>query len=80
MSSVIGFLKTDGAEVGVLECNDYPLLSQHTLESAGLSRSRVVDSARRSVLYAHNRYFRVSKCDVDDVVHVWNSGYTLWYG
>lgn len=80
LSSVIGFLKTDGAEVGVLECNDYPLLSQHTLESAGLSWSRVVDSARRSVLYAHNRYFRVSKCDVDDVVHVWNSGYTLWYG
>ena len=79
LSSVVSLLKVNDAEVGVLECNDYPLLPQHTLENAAFSRSRVVDPVRRGVLYAHNRYFRVSKCDVDDMGHVWNSGYTLWY-
>ena len=79
LSSAVSLLKANDAEVGVLECNDYPLLPQHTLENAGFSRSRVVDPVRRGVLYAHNRYFRVSKCDVDDMGHVWNSGYTLWY-
>ena len=79
LSSVISLLKTDGIEVGVLECNDYPSLSQHVLEDAGLTQSRLVNPVRRCVLYAHNKYFRVSKCDIDDMDHVWNSGYTLWY-
>lgn len=79
LSSTVNFLKMEGIEVGVLECNDYPLLSRCVLGDAGLAQSRLVDPVRRCVLYAHNKYFRVSKCDIDDMNHVWNSGYTLWY-
>ena len=79
LSSVVSLLKADDIEVCVLECNDYPLFARHILEYVCLTQSRLVDPVRRGVLYAHNRYFRVSKCDVDDMGHVWNSGYTLWY-
>jgi len=79
LSSVVSLLKAYDTEVGVLECNDHPLLSRHVLEDAGLTQSRLTDPVRRCVLYAHNKYFRVSKCDIDDMDHVWNSGYTLWY-
>ena len=79
LSGVVNLLRADSIEVGVLECNDYPLLSRHVLEDAGLTQSRLTDPIRRCVLYAHNKYFRVSKCDIDDMDHVWNSGYTLWY-
>ena len=79
LSSVVSLLKAYDTEVGVLECNDHPLLSRHVLEDAGLTQSRLTDPVRRCVLYAHNKYFRVSKCDIDYMDHVWNSGYTLWY-
>lgn len=79
LSNVVNFLKMDDIELGVLECNDYPLLSRCVLEDVSLTQSRLVDTVRRCVLYAHNKYFRVSKCDIDDMDHVWNSGYTLWY-
>ena len=79
LSSVVSLLKTDDIEVGVLECNDYPLFARHILKDVDLTQSRIVAPVRRCVLYAHNRYFRVSKCDIDDMDHVWNSGYTLWY-
>lgn len=79
LSSVVSLLRADGIEVGVLECNDYPLLSRCVLEDVGLTQSRFTNPVRRCVLYAHNKYFRVSKCDIDDMDHVWNSGYTLWY-
>lgn len=75
----VDFLRADGIEVGVLECNDYPLYAMHVLKDVDLTQSRIVDPVRRCVLYAHNKYFRVSKCDIDDMDHVWNSGYTLWY-
>ena len=77
--STVDFLRADGIEVGVLECNDYPLPARHAMEDVDLTQSRIVNPMRRCVLYAHNKYFRVSKCDIDDMDHVWNSGYTLWY-
>lgn len=77
--STVDFLRADGIEVGVLECNDYPLLSRRVLDDVGLTQLRITDPMRRCVLYAHNKYFRISKCDIDDMDHVWNSGYTLWY-
>lgn len=79
LSSTVNFLKMEGIEVGVLECNDYPLLPRCVLGDAGLAQSRLGVPVRRCVLYAHNKYFRVSRCDIDDMDHVWNSGYTLWY-
>jgi conserved hypothetical protein len=79
LSSVVSLLRADGIEVGILECNDYPLPARHAMEDVDLTQSRIVNPMRRCVLYAHNKYFRVSKCDIDDMDHVWNSGYTLWY-
>ena len=79
LSSVVSLLRADGIEVGILECNDYPLPARHVLEDVNLTQSRLTNPVRRCVLYAHNKYFRVSKCDIDDMDHVWNSGYTLWY-
>lgn len=79
LSNVLNLLKTDGTEVGFLECNDYPMLSRRVLEDVCLTQSRLTDPVRRCVLYAHNKYFRVSNCDIDDMDHAWNSGYTLWY-
>ena len=79
LSSVVSLLRADGIEVGILECNDYPLPARHAMEDVDLTQSRIVNPMRRCVIYAHNKYFRVSKCDIDDMDHVWNSGYTLWY-